>query len=232
MPVIYVLHPNPLTNNPDHQRAMVRHSNRYTMENIIDRMISRGSTVTKADVLSVIEEYEAAVTALLAEGGSIQTPLLRIALSISGVFEGREDHFDPDRHSLNVNLSSGPRMQQLHEQITLQKVNGKPRCPALDTFVDFATNSRNQVITPGSAGMIRGNLLKMDLADPSQGLFICGSDGSELRVSSFIRHKPKELLFIVPESVPPAPLALEVRSTIRYTTEIRTGRLDTSLHLA
>lgn len=232
MAIKYVLHPNPLTHDPDDHRAMIHHGDRYTMEDVIDRMISRGSTVTKADALSVIEEYEAAITELIAEGGRIHTPLFRINLSLAGTFDGPTDRFEPGRHRLNLNFKPGPRVEELHEQITLEKVTGSKRRPVLRTFTDVTTETTNEKLTPGGVGTIRGNWLKTNPGDPDQGLFIIGSDGSEVRVDEIIRNMPKELIVMVPETLPPAPLDVELRTRIRHSNGLRAGRLDHALQPA
>ena len=93
MAIKYALFPNHLTSDPDDYMAVVQDQTSKTKEDLIDEMIGRGSTVTKAEALSVLEEFEAAVEEALSEGHSINTPLFRIGASIQGVFEGESDGF-------------------------------------------------------------------------------------------------------------------------------------------
>ncbi len=48
--------------------AHVISSRQVDLDEVIERMIDRGSTVTKADILSVMEDFQSTVENLLSEG--------------------------------------------------------------------------------------------------------------------------------------------------------------------
>jgi hypothetical protein len=50
-----------LTNGDNNYRAIVHFVGSVEAEGVIDRMIERGSTITKADALTVLQEYHAAI---------------------------------------------------------------------------------------------------------------------------------------------------------------------------
>lgn len=59
MTISYVLHENHLTSDPNDYLARVYVTGTVDVEGVIDRMIERGSTTTKADILAALEDYHA-----------------------------------------------------------------------------------------------------------------------------------------------------------------------------
>ncbi|HEX6981903.1 MAG TPA: DNA-binding domain-containing protein [Balneolaceae bacterium] len=64
-----------LKNGENVYRAVVKDLRSFTQEDIIENMIRRGSTVTKADALACIEEYHASIEELMTRG-TIKTPFM------------------------------------------------------------------------------------------------------------------------------------------------------------
>ena len=74
MSISYYLRKNHLTEEPNDYRAYVSASNTVDLENLINWMLERGSTVTKADILSVLEDFGSALEFMLNEGYNVNTP--------------------------------------------------------------------------------------------------------------------------------------------------------------
>lgn len=91
MSLKYALFENNLTPDPNDYMAVVQPESSKTQEQVIDLMVSRGSTVTKAEALSVMEEYALAVEQILRDGGSLTTPLFNLSASIAGVFTDKKE---------------------------------------------------------------------------------------------------------------------------------------------
>lgn len=232
MTIEYALYPNPLTDGPDDQRAIVQNQESRTTEDVIDEIISRGSTVTRAEALAVIEEYEAIIAKFIADGDRVNTDLMRVSCSISGVFEGTDDQFDSSRHQVNLNFSAGPRLQEATEDTVTEKVRGKQRRPRIRNVEDHGSGTNNSTLTPGDAINITGSMLKHDPNDKQQGVFLLAADGTEIKMDPAIYNKPKTLIVMVPADVPSGEYELEVRSIVRRTATIRRGRFDSSLRVS
>lgn len=225
----YSLFPNRLTADPNVHMAIVQDQKMRTMSDIIDIMIGRGSTVTKAEAFSVIEEYEAAITQLLASGDSINTPLFRITASVSGVFNDQNDVFDRSRHYVRLNVIPGGRIGEIADRISTEKMLTVIPKPVLVQFKDVNTNTLNESITPGGMGELFGAELKVDMEDPSQGIFLIAADNTTTRVETVGRNKPANLLFMIPSGLPSGQYEIEVRAKVRKGAELRTGRLSSIL---
>lgn len=229
MPLRYGLVENHLTDDPNDCMAITTENDTISVEQIVDRMIGKGSTVTKAEALSVIEEFEYAVVDAIQTGNNVNTELFKIYPSVSGVFINREDGFDPTRHAIKLNMNPGRRLNEAIDNIELRKVEITSPQPVLQQFINLKSNVSNENFTPGQIASIKGSLLKFDSSDEQQGIFFIANDGSETKVANIIKNKPSELLFFVPEGMPAGSYSVEVRSKPHNTKAIRTGRLTTDL---
>jgi len=229
MPLRYGLVDNHLTDDPNDCMAVTTENETVNAEAIVEQMIGKGSTVTKAEAISVIEEFEYAVVDAIQKGNNVNTSLFKVYPSVSGVFVNREDGFDPARHAIKLNLNPGKRLNEGVRKIELKKVEINSPQPVLQQFVNLKCNALNESFTPGQIASIKGSLLKFDITDTQQGIFFVAGDGSETRIENVIKNKPSELLFFVPESLTSGTFQVEVRSATYRAKTIRTGRLNNEL---
>ncbi|WP_432963349.1 DNA-binding domain-containing protein [Treponema sp. OMZ 840] len=103
----YCLRENLLTAKPDDFMAQVTDSQVFTLDDIIERMVKRGTTVTRTDLAALMQLYTQECTYIVEEGGTLNTPLINTSYSISGVFDGADDGFDAKRHALHLNITAG-----------------------------------------------------------------------------------------------------------------------------
>ena len=82
----YCLRENLLTAKPDDYMAQVTDSHVFTLDDIIDRMVKRGTTVTRTDLVAIMQLYTEECSFIVEEGGTLNTPLINTSMSISGVF--------------------------------------------------------------------------------------------------------------------------------------------------
>jgi len=225
MALRYGLIPNCLTDDPDDYMGMVTDNETISTEQIVEQMIGKGSTVTKAEALSVIEEFYYAIAQAVANGNNIKTDLFQLRPSISGVFTSESDGFDKNRHAIRLNLNAGSRLTEAVSSIELRKVEVTASNPVLQQFTDLKTKAANESFSPGQIASIKGSFLKFDEEDANQGIFFISADGSETRVSNIAKNKPSELLFFVPESLTAGSFQIEVRVIFRNYKSMRTGRL-------
>jgi len=196
---------------------------------VIDRMVDRGSTVTRTDILGVLNDYHSTVQTLLLEGQRVNTPLANFRAVIRGTFHGPEDAFDAARHELRGSVSIGRGLRRAfrnHAQATRQEPV-TPR-PNPRQYVDLITNLVNTRVTPGGLGRVTGYRLKVDPGDAAQGIFFVGPDDEAVRVRVLARDTPRELIFANPYPLPRGRYRLEVGADFG-TGEVRSGALDQTL---
>jgi len=226
MPLYYSLSDNPMTPNPRDYVAKTQVNNSLSMEDIFDLMTSRGSTITKAEGLAVMEEFFNAVGQAVKNGSSIKTPLFNILPSISGVFNSPEDRFDPLRHQVRVRINPGKRLKEMEPEIVVNKIPAQKRKPVLLNYIDVKTGRTNEEITPGQAANITGDLLKFNEQDPEQGVFFINTLTREVfkLPGNLMQNRAKELIFMNPE-LPSGEYTVEVRTIIGRNKGLCTGVL-------
>lgn len=224
MSLKFALFENHLTSDPNDYMAVVQNLQSKTQEDVIDLMIGRGSTVTKAEALSVMEEYAASIEQLLKDGFSINTPLFNLSPSVKGVFYGPEENFNPAEHSVKINITTGTRLNSIGQQVSVERVEGSSPKPDPKYLYDHGSDTRNEVLTPGNIAQIRGSRLKFDPTDPQQGVYLVAADSTETKAVTVSRNMPSELDFLVP------PLAageykVEIRAILYKGKELKKSNL-------
>ena len=225
MALRYGLTPNHLTDDPNDCMAITTDNDTINIEQIVERAIGKGSTVTKAEALSTIEEYEYAIVEAIKEGNNVITELFKIYPSISGVFINEEDGFDPARHSVKLNLNAGDRLTNIVPDIELKKVKITSPQPVIQRFTDLKNNVVNESFSPGQIISIKGSYLKFDEEDAQQGIFFIAADNSETKVTNVVKNKPSELMFFVPDSLTTGTFQVEVRAILHKGKTLKKGRL-------
>lgn len=137
------------------------------------------------------------------------------------MFTNKEDYFDKNRHRININVQSGPRLQKAIAKTATKKVAARERRPHPKKLKDFTTGSINDELTTGGSAELNGTMLKYDPEDSTQGIFLIASDGTESRVEQVLKNWPSLLLFVVPDHLSAGTYSLEVRSIVRRTTKLR-----------
>ncbi len=165
----------------------------------------------------------------LDDGDRLQTPIFRTSTSIKGVFVDQTDTFDRSRHYIRLNITPGEHIGSIVEDLTVEKIAATKARPVLELYKDFATDTLNETITPGSSGELRGSHLKVDPEDEEQGIFFIAADGTETKVDMIMRNMPANLIFMIPEGLASGEYDIEVRVKLRRRNEIRVGSFDSPL---
>jgi hypothetical protein len=231
MPITYNLRDNKLTVEENDYMAHVISSRQVELDEVIERMMERGSTVTKADILSVMEDFQSSLEGLLSEGVNVKTPFANFSTSIKGVFNGATDSFDKTRHQIMSNLNPGKRLRAFYRNgIPTQKDEAITKEPKPVDYIDNNSGERNTIITPGGMATLIGNRLNFDPADAAQGVFYIGADGTEVRVEIVGQNKPSQLMFVTPVTLTSGDYSIEIRN--KPGNNIRVGRLIYELSVA
>ena len=210
----YSLRENLLTAAPDDYMAQVTDVRSYTLDEIIDAMMEKGSTLTKADVKAVLQIYGEVVSTIIKDGSSVNTPLMNTSLSISGVFNGANDSFDKKRHTVNLNITAGTALKAALGKIKCEKTEGASTDPYITEVTDIVTGTANTTLTKGGVVQLVGARLKFDAKDAAQGIFFVPETGEAVRAAVIAENKPARLMAIIPADLAAGTYYIEVRTKI------------------
>jgi hypothetical protein len=229
MPIQYALNENRILPAPGNYTARVLSAGSADLESVVDHMVARGSTVGRADIFSVLDDFCSTVELLVLDGYTVVTPVVNIRSSVVGRFEGPLDSFDPSRHRVAVRVTAGRRLKKaVPARAQLVKRSSPKSLPLPQRYTDRRSGTQDQVLTPGGTGWLQGKRLAFDPADPQQGVFFVDDAGSATRVEEVTKCAGTEVLFLVP-SLPAGAYRLEVRASFNDNGDIRTGALEAVL---
>lgn len=231
MTIKYALYENKLTEAADLYAAKVLISGSADLQTVADRIVEQGSTVTRTDVIAVLEGAIMATESLLLEGARINFGgLCDLYPKIKGKFNGITDHYDPSRHQIDVGASPGARVRNtVRDNATVTKQDTILPVPLVLEFIDLASGSINTDLTPGNIGTINGSRLAFSEQASDEGLcFQNTSTAESVRVTAIQKNKPSELVFMIPE-LTAGTYQVEVHKRFTPEGQLRTGRLDNIL---
>ena len=208
----YCLRENLLTPAPDDYMAQAADVRSYTLDEIIDLMMDKGTTLTRADVAATLQVYGEVVSAIIKDGSAVNTPLMNTALSISGVFDGANDSFDKKRHTVNLNITAGTLLRDAAAKVKCEKTEGVSTDPYITEVTDIVTGTANTTLTKGGVVQLVGARLKFDAKDAAQGIFFVPETGVPVRAAVIAENKPARLMAIIPADLAAGTYYIEVRS--------------------
>jgi hypothetical protein len=213
MAITYVIYENPLT--PGQFRALTRAVGTAELDDVVDRLLTRGSTVTRADTLAVLTGFFELVTDMVLEGYRVRTPLATFSVSVQGIFDGADDRFWRGRHAVKAVVRPGPAFKRAMRYARPLKGEARDSAPLLAWCEDVASGTTDSLLTPGGIARLRGRRLRFDPGDADQGVFLIpeGEVGGT-RALQLAQNKPAELVFLVP-ALAPGRYTVAVRSRHR-----------------
>ncbi len=233
MPIKYQLVENKLTTDPNDYFALVKPIESLDLAAISQRMVDAGSTVTEADIAAVFTDFVKQLKIAISEGYRVNIgDVANLYPSISGVFHGADDGYDPARHTiqLNANPSTGI-ISYLREHAHAVKEQAVKPLPVLLGYVDLGTGETNTLITSNNIGTINGSRLKYNPEEADEGVYLIPIDGTpEQKVETVQKNKPSQLVFLTPELTQEL-YYLEVRTRVSGGKDLRVGRLDKPLQV-
>lgn len=194
----YSLVENLLTKVADDYMALVQPGGSYDKEAIVSQMLRRGTLLTRTDILAVLNGFEETIRDITRDGCTVNTPLFNTSFSISGVFEGAMDTFDPNRHKLNVNLARGTVMRDAEKWVDIEKTGTVTPQPQILEVKDSVSGQVNEVLTPGGVLEVWGNNIKIDGDNPECGLYFVPETGDSVKAQVIVQNKPSTLIVMIP----------------------------------
>jgi hypothetical protein len=207
----YFLTDNYLTPDPDDQIAIPTNIRSYSDDQIIDRIMTRGTTLTRPDLLAAIRAYQEEYGYIVEEGNGFNTGLLNANPNILGKFNSVTDSFDHSRHKTRYSVNFSRTIQEKVAKIRMNKVQAPDTGPIISAIRDSVSGSGDGMLTPGGVLDIYGSRLKLFPDLPDNGVYFVAPDGGEYKAITLVENKPSRLIVILPP-LPSGVYALEVRT--------------------
>jgi hypothetical protein len=207
----YFLTDNNLTPDPNDQTAIPANIHSYTDEEIVDRILQRGTTLTRPDLLAAVRAYRDEHGYIVEEGGGFNTGLINADPGISGKFNGVTDSFDRTRHRVRYSLHFSKGIQEKVSGIRMSKVQAPVTGPLIVAVKDSISGLTDGTVTVGGVLDIAGSRLKVYPDMEDNGVYFVASGGMEYKATTLVENKPSRLIAMIP-ALPPGVYTLEVRT--------------------
>jgi len=168
----YFLRKNPLTSSDENlYMAAVGKKDTQREKEVIENMMKRNTTITRQDIILVLDLLEETVTDLVLNGFPVITNLFKARVSIRGGFTCLDDEFGKDRHKLCLNLTPSKKFRdKLEKDATLEKTEQKSFTTAISRLYDYSSRTFTTAFAPGALIGVHGKNLLPEEGDPQIGL--------------------------------------------------------------
>jgi len=195
------LYENYLTDNPNDYSARVISERTLNIKEICKTAVSRGGASSTAEAM----EHNATlflkeVAYQLMDGYSVNTGYFTANAQVRGVFDNRNETFDPAKHSVLFRFNQGDLLRKEIPNVKVQVMGVGESGIIISHVVDVKTGSVNDLITPGGTLKIRGGKLKIAGDNPDVGVSFEDETGNVVRVDErdIVVNNPSELILQIP----------------------------------
>ncbi|MDR2775983.1 MAG: DUF4469 domain-containing protein [Tannerella sp.] len=207
----YFLIDNCLTPDPNDQIAIPANIRSYTDEQIIDRIMQRGTTLTRPDLLAAVRAYQEEHGYIVEEGNGFNTGLINADPTVAGKFNSVTDAYDSSRHRMYYAVNFSKNIREKFGRVKMTKVQAPVTGPIIVAVKDSISGLTDGTLSVGGVLDISGSRLKAYPDLPDDGVYFIASDGTEYKVSTLVENKPSRLIAMIPE-LPAGGYTLEVRT--------------------
>lgn len=221
----YGLYDNKLTaDDPDDQVGRPVNVKINRRKDLVAAMTGEGSILKQTEIDAVLNNSWKRIAEFIRKGEAYSDDYFSTQFNITGVFIDKEDHFDPNRHTLTITAKLKGDVSSAVADVDLKKVDGNTIKPEITEVYNWGTNSYNDTLTPEDVLEISGSTLKIynNLVNDEGVFFINQADGTEYRQTELRTNEPKTLTLRIP-TLPAGNYRLEIRNTRHDGKVLRTG---------
>ena len=209
---------NNLPGDKERWYAFASHPSTIGTEAFIDRMAAGRTTITRTEILAVFQLAREELTALLAEGYAVSTPLGKAVPVASGRLAGPDEAFRPrsgnSGHSLRIDFRIAKDIEAgaLNKIQCVRDERGDTLSPRLLTV---EPTGGAPSISAGVAVKFDGSRLKFDPGDGECGVFLADPTRGEIRLGTYIEIRPSRIVALLPTDLEAGSYVLFVRTRSR-----------------
>ena len=227
----YVIVENNLKGKAGEWIARVEPVLTLTFNEIVDRMVASGTTLTKTDIIAVLNSFFEEIIKAIKQGFAINLGYFHISFSIQGTFDSPTAQFDPSKgHRIVIHINPGVPLKQALEHVTTERIHATSHAPLIELVKDISSGKTNSTITPGGMVSISGEFLKVAGDDTSIGVYFVDNSKTEHKVTSGLaENMPSRLIFIAP-ALSKGDYTLEIRTQYSGSNLLKTPRVGIFQH--
>lgn len=227
----YYLIENPLVEGKFYAR--VQTANTYDEDALIKYMMTKNSGQSEADIRAVLTLRKSCIVELVGNSNRVNEDLSHFVADIKGAFNDPNDSFDSSRHQIKAESHTSVLFTRNIKNTPVAKVVdvADKTNPVTGKFMDHGSDTQNELLTPGSIGVLKGRRLKYNAAAEDEGVFLLNESGEETKIILIVKNNPSELIFGIPVGLADGTYTLEVRNRYNESKALKTNQLKYSLEV-
>ena len=128
------------------------------MDELVEIMMGKNTTVTRQDMIVVLDLFKETVMEQILSGYPVKTNLFKTNVSIKGGFADTGDEYDKERHTVCANMA--PIMdfrKELAFRADVEQVDPSKKAPFIRQVFDYETQEFRLEFNAGALIGLRGN---------------------------------------------------------------------------
>lgn len=197
------LYPNLLTEDPNDFVARVVSERSLNVKQICSEAVGRGGAPTTAAAMEHnVNLFLKEMAYQLCDGFSVNTGYFMACPHIKGVFNSKNESFDPLKHSLLFLMNQGELLRKEIGSVQVEVTGTVDSNIMIDQVINIKTGSVNDLLTPGKGLRIYGFKIKVAGDHPDNGVYFINQTSKErtkVPNDEFISNNPSEVVVEIPE---------------------------------
>ena len=173
----------------------------YDLDDIVDLLHQQESGLRQETILHVVKLYNRVVAELLLNGNNVNAGLFYAVPKLRGTALGGK--WDPEHNSIYVSFTQGADLRKSIAETVVEILGEKANVMYILEIEDRDTGLKDGTVTAGRGLFVRGASLKVVGDDPSVGITLTDSEGTETRIKAGAigLNQPSKLIFALPASL-------------------------------
>ncbi len=230
----YYLIPNTLADDGSYIARVVAGKS-YTMDDLIDLILSERNLVSKPDLEAIMATLEDAFVKIVQEGNSLNLPWMQMGYGMKGRFAKISTKRNPKDHPLEISIKAGSLLADAVAAIELKRINTPDFGAQITRFIDYESQTSNTKLTPDSMFEIIGKRLRIAGNQTDKiGLYLRDQNSKETKVTKLLTNEPHLLNGKLPADLAPGVYQIVICTQVgtsgnRFLKEVRTSVSDFDL---
>lgn len=196
----------PLTQSTGDRYGKVISPSTISEDDLIQLAVERRTDLNPSTLRASLEILSRLAEEKILEGCSVTFGLSHYSTVVNGLFEGDDDRWDADRHSLGLRITPKATLRDQLPTVEVKILGPATTGPVINTITDHASGTVNQQLTPGGVVNIDGKRLKIVGDAPEVGLSLINTTTSDellLAPGTIFQNTRSQLGILLPTGISP-----------------------------
>lgn len=193
-----------LTERKDDRFGRVVTTRSLTEDDLVKIAVSRRTDLSATTMKSALEILKQIAIEQIANGASVRFGLGYFNLGVNGVFIGDSARWDPNIHSLNVNVAPVAELRDTVRATSVEVRGLSASGLAISSVVDVTTGEENKRLTPGGGVNLIGSKMRIEGEANGVGISLINQESGEailVPLNAVLVNDPSFISFVAPANL-------------------------------